>query len=126
MLFCVLIGSITHNQQIKMPTSTQRTSGWRMTYYGGAHSEELRVRDRYREDPHQTKYAKVNLAEAYENGDMSEFAIREYIKRLGKNKYGGIMNFEVVVPKKFAKYLPKKKCCVLAELGNAIYAANTY
>jgi len=97
-----------------------------MTRFGGNLERDARARRQYKENPsqYQTEYEKVNLAEAYENGDMSEFAIREYIKRLGKNKFGGILHFEVVLPKKFAKYLPKKKLAVMAELGDRIYASN--
>lgn len=99
-----------------------------MKLWGGDLQRDIAIRRAYRENPSAFKkqFAKVNLAEGYEKGELSDFDVKQFINRLGKDKIGGILTFEVVVPKKFAKYLPKKKLCVLAELGDAIYAANVF
>ena len=79
-----------------------------MKRYGGALYRHEQASQSYKENKEQIERALINIAFEYEEGEVNDFEVREFMKRLGKNKYGGILHFKCILPKKFVKYLPKK------------------
>ena len=63
---------------------------------------------KFKEDPQLTEYTEVDLYDDYILGVITDFEVREFIKKLGKTKKGGILTYKVLIHKKFIKYLPKK------------------
>ena len=79
-----------------------------MKRYGGDLYRHEQASQSYKDDKGQIERALINIAFEYEQGDLSDFEVREFMKKLGKNKYRGILHFKCILPKKFVKYLPKK------------------
>tara|TARA_Y100001937_G_scaffold37463_1_gene53426 strand:- start:182 stop:706 length:525 start_codon:yes stop_codon:yes gene_type:complete len=65
-------------------------------------------------------FARINIYDKHENG-MTEGQVRNFIKRLGKAKRGGILKFEVLVHKKFIKYFPKNIPLDISPNGGSVY-----
>ena len=79
-----------------------------MKRWGGDLLRHEQASQAYKDDNGQIERALINIAFEYAEGDINDFDVREFMKRLGKNKYGGILHFKCILPKKFVKYLPKK------------------
>lgn len=89
--------------------------------WGGDKHRQLIANKLYKEDRQQTENFEVNIYDQYNTGEITDFQIREFIKRLGKDKCGGILNYKVILHKKFVKYLPKK-----ARVFQNFYDKNQY
>ena len=109
--------------KIKMPTGKRSATAAggilaRKQYKLNEHMR-TRVPDNQPDDTW-TDFARINLYDKHENG-LTAGEVRNFIKRLGKAKRGGILKFEVLVHKKFIKYFPKNIPMEVSPNGGNIY-----
>ena len=103
---------------------TPRSGGvYGVKRFGGDFHREVAASKLYKQNKEQVERAFVNIADDWNEGKVTEFEVREFMKRLGKNKYGGILHFKAILPKKFVKYLPKKAKTYVCVSDPNLYAA---
>ena len=112
----------------KMPKKSKKFSGYvrGVKRYGGDHERDEYLREvGVSIGETQIECARANIYKEYYEDGISEFQVKEFMKRLGKNRRDGILKFEIILPKKFLKYLPKK-CEVRIHFNDEeqIYATN--